>query len=261
MAYHYETLLCEQHESVMLITINRPAVLNALNGTVFSELGKVFMAMRQDKSIKAVVLTGAGEKSFVAGADIGQMASYTTMQARELCNQAKLSQQAVATFPKPVIAAVNGFCFGGGCELAMCCDIIIASEKAQFGLPEINLGIIPGGGGTQRLQRLVGPQIAKLMIFTGKTIRANEAVSIGLAAQTVPHEQVVAEAIAMGKTIAQKSGFAVEVAKTAVNVGGQLDLESGLQLEIEVFSQCFSGPDQKEGMQAFIEKRKAKFVL
>lgn len=261
MAYQYETLLCDKQDSIMIITINRPQVLNALNSTVFSELGQVFTEMRQDKSIKAVVLTGAGDKSFVAGADIGQMASYTTIQARELCREAKICQQTVANFPKPVIAAVNGFCFGGGCELAMCCDIIIASEKAMFGLPEINLGIIPGGGGTQRLQRLVGPQIAKLMIFTGKTIGASEAVSIGLAAQAVAHDQLMAEAIGIGKTIAKKSGFAVEVAKTAVNVGGQLDLESGLQLEIEVFSQCFSGPDQKEGMQAFIEKRKANFVL
>lgn len=261
MSYSFETLLCEQQDAVMIVTVNRPAVLNALNGTVFRELGEVFTQMRQDKSIKVVVLTGAGDKSFVAGADIGMMASCDSFQARELVMESKRSQQSVATFPKPVIAAVNGYCFGGGCELALCCDIILASEKAMFGLPEINLGIIPGGGGTQRLQRLVGPQIAKLMIFTGKTISAGEAVTIGLAAQTVPHENILTEAVNIGKTIAKKSGFSVAVAKTAVNTGAEVDLESGLQLEAELFSQCFAGPDQKEGMNAFLEKRKAKFVL
>lgn len=261
MAYQYETLLCEQQDDVMVVTINRPKVLNALNDTVFREIGEVFTEMKYDKKIKAAVLTGAGDKAFVAGADISMMVSYDSIQARELVLESMKNQQIVATFPKPVIAAVNGYCFGGGCELAMCCDIILASEKAMFGLPEINLGIIPGGGGTQRLQRLVGQQMAKLMIFTGKSITASEAVTIGLAAQTVPHENVVTEAINIAKSIAKKSGFSVAVAKTAVNTGGEIDLTAGLQLEAELFAQCFAGPDQKEGMQAFIEKRKAKFVL
>lgn len=262
MKYEYSTITCNLENHIMLITLNRPHVMNALNETVFAELEDVFNKMKDDKEIKVVVITGAGEKSFAAGTDITNMAKFSLVEARDFAGKVVFGgQQAIANYPRPVIAAINGFCFGGGCEIAMCCDIRVASEKAKFGQLEINVGIIPGGGGTQRLQRLIGVGLTKEMVYTGMIIDGKRAYEIGLVNHLVPHEQVLAKAMEIAQKISEKSGFILELAKSAINKGSDLDLENGLRTEIELFAECFATEDQKEGMAAFIEKRKANFSL
>lgn len=262
MSYQYSTITCNLEDNIMLIKLNRPAVMNALNEVVFAELEDVFTKMRGDQDIKVAVITGAGEKSFAAGTDITNMAKFSLVEARSFAGQIVFGgQQAIANFPRPVIAAINGFCFGGGCEIAMCCDIRVASEKAKFGQLEINVGIIPGGGGTQRLQRLIGIGLTKEMVYSGLIIDGKRAHEIGLVNYVVPHDQVLSKAMEIAKTIGGKSGFILELAKSAIDKGSDIDLETGLKTEIELFAECFATPDQKEGMAAFIEKRKAHFTL
>lgn len=255
----YANLLVEIEGGIGLVTINRPKALNALNAATVIELGQLFDELAKNPAVKAVILTGSGEKSFVAGADITEMQSMTAIEGR---NWAKLAQAAfnkIENLPQPVIAAVNGFALGGGCELSMACDIRIASEKAKFGQPEVGLGIPAGFGGTQRLPRLVGKGRAKEMLFTGDMIDAAEALRIGLANKVVPAEELIPAAKAMAEKIMSRGPIAVQVTKTAVNEGMDTDLDTGVAYEAEVFGLCFATEDQKEGMKAFVEKRKAEF--
>ncbi|NPV27535.1 MAG: crotonase [Firmicutes bacterium] len=256
----YTVIIYEKENGLGLVTINRPEALNALNEQVFLELGRVFDEMAADDEVKAIVLTGSGNKAFAAGSDIGQMRSMTTLEARRFARQVKEAQGKIASIPKPVVAAISGFALGGGCEVAMCCDFRIAAENAKFGQPEINLAIIPGGGGTQRLARLVGVAKAKELVLTGKIIDANEALSIGLVNLVVPIDALMDEAKKLASNLAQKGGVALMMAKMAIDRGVNLDLESALDYEIECFAECFSTADQKEGMAAFVEKRKPNFI-
>jgi enoyl-CoA hydratase len=255
----YENLLVEVQEGIAIVTLNRPKALNALNAATVYELDRMFDELAKNDSVKVVIVTGSGDKSFVAGADITEMRNYTAVEGR---NWGKLAQgvfNKIENNPKPVIAAVNGYALGGGCELAMACDIRIASEKAKFGQPEVSLGIPPGFGGTQRLSRLVGKGIAKEMLFTGDMIDAAEAHRIGLANKVVAPEELLNAAKAMAQKIMSRAPIAVQVCKAAVNEGLDVDLDTGIAYEAEVFGLCFATVDQKEGMAAFVEKRKANF--
>lgn len=256
----YENLLFEVDSGIGLVTINRPKALNALNAATIYELERLFDELAKDHTVKAVILTGSGEKSFVAGADITEMQSMSAIEGR---NWGKLAQSVfnkIENLPKPVIAAVNGYALGGGCEISMACDIRIASEKAKFGQPEVSLGIPPGFGGTQRLSRLVGKGRAKELLFTGDMIDAVEAYRIGLVNKVVAPAELITTAKAMAQRIMSRAPIAVQICKAAVNEGLDTDLESGIAYEAEVFGLCFSTDDQKEGMAAFIEKRKANFT-
>ncbi|MFH0816824.1 MAG: enoyl-CoA hydratase-related protein [Methanobacteriota archaeon] len=247
----------EQKGAVCLVTMNRPP-MNALSSEMLAELKSAFHDIKRSKEAKVVVLTGEG-KAFVAGADIAEMKDMDALSAREygLLGQSVFFH--VEKLPQPVIAAVNGFALGGGCELAMSCDMRIASEKAKFGQPEVSLGVTPGFGGTQRLPRLVGRGKAKELIFTGDMIDAAEAYRIGLVNRVVKPEELIAESMKLAELIASKGQVAVRLAKKAVNSGIEVDLKSGCDIEAEIFGVCFSTADQKEGMAAFLEKRKAEF--
>jgi len=256
----YSTLLYNVEDGIGVITINRPKALNALNGAVMSDFSDLLPKIAADPAVRVVIITGSGPKSFVAGADITEMQKMSAIEGR---NWGKLGQAVfnqVEKLPQPVIAAVNGFALGGGCELSMACDIRIAAENALFGQPESGLGITPGFGGTQRLPRLVGKGIAKELIFTASNIDAQEAYRIGLVNKVVPAAELMATAQKMAKKIMSKGNTAVQLCKAAINEGLNVDLESGVSYEAEVFGLCFATEDQKEGMTAFVEKRKAKFV-
>lgn len=252
----FENLLVEHRDGVAVVTIDRPKALNALNAATVAELSRAVAALAEDVSVRVVIFTGAGDKAFVAGADIAEM---RTMSAAEGRAWGRLGQKvfaAIEALPQPVIAAVNGFALGGGCELAMACDIRIAAENARFGQPESGLGITPGFGGSQRLPRLVGPGRAKELLFTGDVVDAAEAFRIGLVNKVVPAGRALDEALAMAAKIAGRSPVAVAYCKAAVDVGMSVDLASALAYEAELFGLCFAAPDQKEGMTAFVEKRK-----
>jgi len=255
----YKNIIVETGEKTALVTLNRPEVLNALSGDVFQELYSAMGEIDEDAESKAVIITGAGDKAFAAGADIKWMVDKNSMEMRSACQITKLFHDRMENMKKPVIAAINGFALGGGCELAMACDIRIASANAKFGQPEITLGIIPGGGGTQRLARLVGKGKAMELVLTGKILDAAEAQAIGLINMVVEPEKLLDEAKKMARKIASYSSIAVNLAKDAVKKGINTDLETGLNYEIECFSLCFSSQDQKEGMTAFLEKRKPVF--
>ena len=251
----YENIIFEKEENVAVITFNRPEAMNALNNQTRAEFAEAITDVAADEEIKVLILTGSG-KAFVAGSDIKEFNKTTPFMAHNIHRLGEM----VEKLPKPVIAAVNGFCLGGGCEIAMGCDIIIASEKAKFGQTEINIGIIPGGGGTQRLQRLIGPCRAKELIFTGDIIRADEADRIGLVNRVVPMDELMPAAKELAKKIAYKSAAALKLAKQAINYGMQAPLESGLKYEYEMYALALSLEDKAEGVSAFIEKRKPKFV-
>jgi len=256
----YKNLLLEIVDKVAVVTLNRPKAMNALNEETLLELQDAFIDFARNNSVQVIVMTGSGEKAFVAGADISAMQSLTALEAR---NFAKLGHQVmhhIEACPKPVIAAVNGFALGGGCELALGCDIRIASENARFGQPEVNLGVIPGFGGTQRLARLIGRGRAMELILTGDMIDAVEAYRIGLANKIVPLNQLLETAKKMATTIIGKGPYAVNLAKEAVRNGLELDLDRANQYEAELFGLCFTTSDQKEGMQAFLQKRPAEFT-
>ena len=254
----YETLLLERRGRVAVITINRPAKMNALNIQTRTEGAAALDELREDESVRVVVITGAGEKAFIAGADINEFAGMTAVAQRAVM-KGRRAFDAVEDFPKPVIAMINGFALGGGCELAMACDIRIASAKAKLGQPEIKLGIIPGGGGTQRLTRLVGEGKAMELILTGDMISAEEAQALGLVNRVVPAEHLEAATMELADKIAEMSPVALAMAKAAVKGAARLDLRAGLDAEVDLFALCFSSADKEEGVRAFIEKRKPEF--
>ena len=256
---NYNNLTVEKTDRIAMVTVNRPKVLNALNRETMVELKDAFEKIAVDSDIDVVIVTGSGDKSFVAGADISQMRNMSTLEARDWGKFSQAVYNSIENLPQPVIAAVNGYALGGGCELAMSCDIRIASEKAKFGQPEVLLGVIPGFAGTQRLPRLIGKGRAKELLFTGDQIDAQEAYRLGLVNHVIPPEQLLTAAKDMAKKIMSRGLVAVKLCKAAVNEGLDMDIESGQAYEAEVFGLCFSTADQKEGMSAFIEKRKAKF--
>lgn len=258
MSQSYETLLLERRDRVAIITINRPEKRNALNIKTREEGAALIEELRNDDAINVVVITGAGDKAFIAGADIAEFAGRTAHMQRDVMVQKSLFN-AIDTFPKPVIAMVNGYCLGGGCEIALACDIRIASENASFGQPEINLGIIPGGGGTQRLTRLVGEGRAMEMILSGQIIDAKTAFEIGLVNHVVPADQLEATTLALANTIAEKGPIAVRLAKEAVKIASRSTLDEGLRREVDLFALCFATEDKDEGVAAFLEKRKPVF--
>ena len=254
----YETIIVEIEEGIATITLNRPEVLNALNDKVFNELEEAVTKLAADNAVRVVIITG-GEKVFAAGADISQMVNSTAVKVATGDNLAQKAFNAIENMPKPVIASISGFALGGGCELTLVADVRIAADNAQFGLPEIKLGILPGAGGTQRLPRLVGVGRAKELIFSGGYIKADEALRIGLVNKVVPADQLSMETKKMAKRFAVQGAVALRLAKSAVNEGLRMDLEAGLEYEHKCFSLLFATEDQKEGMKAFMEKRPAKF--
>lgn len=258
MSNSYETLVLEKRERVAIITINRPEKRNALNIKTREEGAALLEELRNDSSVGAVVFTGAGDKAFIAGADIAEFAGRTPITQRDVMMSRSLFT-AIDTFPKPVIAMINGFCLGGGCELALACDIRIASESASFGQPEINLGIIPGGGGTQRLTRLVGEGKAMELILGGEIIDAKTAYAIGLVNHVVPVDQLQQKTMEIAQRIAEKSPIALQLAKEAVKLASRSNLDEGLRREVDLFALCFSTEDKDEGVTAFLEKRKPAF--
>ena len=258
MSQSYETILVERRERVAIVTINRPDKRNALNIQTRAEGAAILDELREDDSVRVVVLTGAGDKAFIAGADIAEFATRTAIAQREVMLERSLFN-AIDGFPKPIVAMVNGYCLGGGCEVALACDIRIASEKASFGQPEINLGIIPGGGGTQRLTRLVGEGKAMEMILTGEIIDAQTAFTIGLVNHVVAADQLETKTMEIANRIADKSPIALRLAKEAVKIASRSNLDEGLKREVDLFALCFSSEDKDEGVKAFLEKRKADF--
>ena len=258
MSQSYETLLLERRGRVAIITINRPEKRNALNIKTREEGAALLDELRNDDSVGVVIFTGAVDKAFIAGADIAEFAGRTANMQREVMLGRSLFT-AVDTFPKPIIAMINGYCLGGGCELALACDIRIASETASFGQPEINLGIIPGGGGTQRLTRLVGEGKAMELILTGEIIDARTAYEIGLVNHVFPTDQLEAKTLEMANRIAEKGPIALRLAKEAVKLASRSNLDEGLKREIDLFALCFATEDKDEGVAAFLEKRKPEF--
>lgn len=255
-----EFITYEVEGQIGIITINRPKALNALNSAVLDELDKTLDAVDQE-AIRCLILTGAGEKSFVAGADIGEMSTLTTAEGEAFGKKGNDVFRKLETFPIPVIAAVNGFALGGGCEISMSCDIRICSENAVFGQPEVGLGITPGFGGTQRLARIVGTGKAKEMIYGARNIKAEEAYRIGLVNNVYPAEELMPAAKKLASTIARNAPIAVRNCKRAINEGIQVDMDQAIVIEEKLFGSCFETCDQKEGMNAFLEKRKVDAFL
>jgi enoyl-CoA hydratase len=255
----YENIKTEIKDSILTITIDRPKVRNALNAQTVAEIGKAFEAVRDDASVRCVIVTGAGDKAFVAGADINELATMTPITGKAVSERGQRVFRAIERFPKPVIAAVNGFALGGGCELALACHIRIASENAQLGLPEVTLGIIPGYGGTQRMARLLGKGKALELILSGERVGAAEAERIGLVNKVVPADQLMSAAETMGRTIASRGPLAVQAAIEAVMSGSEMPFDEGQFLEATLFGLLASSEDMKEGMAAFLEKRTANF--
>jgi enoyl-CoA hydratase len=250
---------CVIEEGIALVTIDNPASLNALNAPTLTQLDQVFDQLAGNPEVKGVIITGGGEKSFVAGADINEFLQVTGDTAAGFMARGQRIFDKIEAFDRPVIAAVNGFALGGGNELAMCCDIRIAAENALFGQPEVNLGIIPGYGGTQRLPRLIGPGKAKEIIFADERVSAQEALRIGLVQRVVPKGQALEEAKKLMKKILAKGSVAIRMAKKAINEGLGMSLRAGLDLEGQCEGVCFGSEDKNEGAKAFLEKRPAQF--
>lgn len=253
-------LRSERDERVLTLIVDRPAALNALNEAVLTELEAALDDAAGDAAIGALVVTGAGEKAFVAGADIAAMEQMSAAEAKQFAALGQRVFRKIELLPQPVIAAVNGFALGGGLELALACDVIFAAANARFGQPEINLGIIPGFGGTQRLPRRVGVARAREMIYSGDMIGADEALRIGLVNRVAAAGEVVGEARRFAAALAAKAPLAMRQAKAAIGAGGDLDLDNGGRYESEAFGLCFASEDRREGMRAFLEKRKAVFA-
>ncbi len=256
----YETLLYEKRDGIGYVTLNRPEKLNTLNNQVMEELDACFQVLRDDDEVKVVIVTGAGQKAFVAGADVKELAEKAPLQGKETSERGQRVFASIEDLGKPVIAAVNGYALGGGCELALACTLRIASEAARFGQPEVKLGIIPGYGGTQRLARLVGKGRALELILTGDPVNAQEAYRIGLVNQVVPAEGLTATAEDLARKIMANAPVAVRLAMEAVNHGLEMTQKEGQFLEATLFALCCTTADMKEGTRAFLEKRPAKFV-
>jgi enoyl-CoA hydratase len=254
----FENVLLEKRGRVAIITVNRPEKLNALNVATRNEILNAFEELAADDEVRVVIITGAGEKAFIAGADINEFAGMSAIGQRGVMKRRR-AFDGVEDFPKPVIAMINGFALGGGCELAMACDIRIASSKAKLGQPEIKLGIIPGGGGTQRLTRLVGEGRAMELCLTGDMITAEEAERFGLVNHVYPPEELEAKTLELANRIAEMSPVAVAMVKQSVKNAARLDLRAGLEAEVDLFALCFSSEDKEEGVRAFLEKRKPEF--
>jgi len=255
----FQNILFEIKNKIAYTTLNRPDKLNALNWKTMQELAEALSSVRGDLDVAGVILTGAGDKAFAAGADINELAQQTPVGAKEFSKQSQEILRIMEQFPKPIIAAVNGFCLGGGCELAMACHMRIASEKAKFGQPEVNLGIMCGNGGSQRLPRLVGKGRAIELLVTGAMIDGTEAYRIGLANKVVPPDQLIKTCEDILAAVAKKAPIAVKLTLEAVTHGMEMTLDEGVQLEANLFGMCFSTEDMKEGTKAFIEKRQANF--
>lgn len=256
----YQNVILQKEDQIAVLYVNRPAALNALDRDTLLEIQAAVAEVKSDDSLLVLLITGAGDKSFVAGADVAAMRSMSAIEGR---NFGILGQQVfseIENLPKPVIAVVNGFALGGGCELAMCCDFRVASSNARFGQPEVGLGITPGFGGTQRLPRLVGPGMAKELLYTADVISAEEALKIGLVNHVVEPEALLDYARGLAKRIASKGQIAVRLCKAAAHAGLQTDIDRAMTIEADAFGLCFSTADQTEGMGAFIEKRKAVFT-
>lgn len=255
----YENILLEYQGQIAVITVNRPKALNALNSATLQELTDAFNELANNSSIRAVILTGSGEKAFVAGADIAEMNNKSTMEARYFSQLGHQLMNRIESLPQPVIAAINGFALGGGLELAMACDIRLASENAKFGQPEVNLGLLAGFGGTQRLPRLVGGGLASEILFTADMLNAQEAYRIGLVNHVYPIEELLEHALTMARKIASKAPIAIQLTKSAIYKGENMDLISGQAYEAEAFAQIFSSEDRKNGCKAFLEKTSIEF--
>jgi enoyl-CoA hydratase len=255
-----EYIKYEQKGAYAILTISREKALNALNSVVLEELDQALEAVDLE-AVRCLIVTGAGAKAFVAGADIGEMSALTKAEGTAFGKKGNDVFRKLELFPIPVIAAVNGFALGGGCEIAMSCDIRIASDNAVFGQPEVSLGITPGFGGTQRLARLVGPGMAKQMIFTARNIKADEALRIGLVNGVYTQEELLPAAEKMAAGIAKNAPIAVRNCKKAINEGLDMDMDNAIVLEEKLFGDCFTSYDQQEGMKAFLEKRKVEAFL
>ena len=254
----YETIIVEKRGGVAILTINRPDKLNALNNAVHAEGVTALDELRSDDAIRVLVITGSGEKSFIAGADISEFADKTPVTQRSTFQERSLFNS-VDSFPKPVIAMINGFCLGGGNELALACDIRICSPNARFSQPEINLGIMPGGGGTQRLTRLIGEGRSMEMMLTGDMIDAETAHKFGLVNHVFNADELEAKTMELANKIAEKAPIALQLCKEAVKFSSRSNLDEGLRREVDLFAICFSTEDKTEGVSAFLEKRKPVF--
>ncbi|WP_213805997.1 enoyl-CoA hydratase-related protein [Granulicella sp. dw_53] len=256
----YETLLCEVREQIATVTLNRPKVLHALNAKVFDELEAVFEALGADVRVRVVLLTGAGEKAFAAGADLNEVGQTDEVSGVALALRGQRVFREIETCGKPVIALVNGFALGGGCELALACTMRIASETARLGQPEVKLGLVPGYGGTQRLPRLVGRSAALKIMLTGEAVGAVEALRIGLVDEVVPADKLLSRGEEVAKAIVAVAPLAVEGCLEAVLRGGEVALEEGLRIEAEIFGRLCGTEDKREGVKAFLEKRATKWL-
>jgi enoyl-CoA hydratase len=255
----HETLRIEHDGAVAVVTIDRPEKRNALSAQVRAELIAALDALRDDESVRVLVVTGAGEKAFVAGADIAEFAQRTPLEQRAAMTGRRVFDE-IAAYPKPVIAMINGFCLGGGCELALACDVRVAADTAKLGQPEINLGIIPGGGGTQRLPRVVGMGQAMRLVLSGEIIDAAEALRIGLVDVVHPAADLRQKTMDFARAMATRSPVALRMAKSAVRAAAEMPLAAGLAYETEAFVTCFASDDKREGVAAFLEKRPPEFT-
>lgn len=256
----FENLKYEVKNKIAFLTFNRPKALNALNSALLTEAYNCLQMIDKDEELRVLVVTGAGDKAFIAGADIAEMSEFTAFDAKKFSELGQSVMDMLQHLSIPVIGAVNGFALGGGSEIALACDFIYASEKAVFGLPEITLGIMPGFGGTQRLARLVGKNMAKELVFTGKKIKADEAKKLGLVNKVVPHQELLNEVMKTAETIASMGQPSLRSAKEVINKGFDVDLTSGCHIEKDAFALCFSSIDSKEGTKAFLEKRTPVFT-
>ena len=256
----FNNVLLEKKDKIATLTINRPKALNALNKETLEEIKAAVENVRDDESVDVLIITGSGDKAFVAGADISYMQDMNALQARKFAFLGQEVFRLIESIEKPVIAAINGFTLGGGCELAMSCDFRICSHKSKFGQPEVGLGVTPGFGGTQRLPRLVGEGMAKQLLYTGDVIDSTEALRIGLVNAVVTPEELWESVQTIANKIVARGQVAVRLCKAAVNNGMQTDIDSAMSIEADIFGLCFATEDQKEGMKAFVEKRKADFT-
>ena len=255
----YSNIILAIEQGIATITFNRPKAMNALNSALLEELSHALDQVAADAAVGVLILTGAGEKAFVAGADINELAVLSPLQAKLFIHKGQSIISKISELPMPALAAVNGYALGGGMEMALGCDFIYATDNAAFGLPEITLGLIPGFGGTQRLARLIGQNQAKELIYTGRILKTDEALRLGIVNKVVPAAALMDEVMGVARSIASKGKVALRAAKQAVSYGLNTDLATGLRIEQDAFAVCMASQDAKEGTQAFLEKRKAVF--